>query len=76
MRMTIKTKMAKDEFDEGLRKFGLTVPDACNLVYNYTEAVLSSHEVHKSFDRHGTLSAPMTAAFRFLFRALANDKAA
>lgn len=66
--------MDKDEWDSCLRRYGLTAPDACGLLYNHTEAVISAQEVHKAFDRHGTLSAPMTAAFRFLFRVLGNDK--
>ena len=74
MAFMLKTKMAKEEFDTGLKQFGLTASDACSLVYNHTEAVISSQEVHKSFDRHGYLSAPMTACFRFLFRVLGNEK--
>jgi hypothetical protein len=70
----LRSKMDRDEFQSWLRKFGITAADACILIHNMTEAVISSGEVNKSLDRHGYLSGPQTAAFRLLFKGLENAK--
>lgn len=62
-----RANMTENEFRQRLKRYGMTLREACCAVFNLTAVVLDAEAIEKHLQRHGTLSAPYTATFELLF---------
>lgn len=66
----MRSKMSTEEYQGGLKRFGITQSEAAQLIWLKTGSVIRVDAVQTHISRHGSLSQPYTAVFRFLFREL------
>lgn len=69
----MQSKMSLEEFEGELKKYGITAPEACKLVWMKTRAVIDANTLKLHMERYGRMSAAYTAAFRLFFESLRQD---
>jgi hypothetical protein len=69
--MFMTDKMAKEEFEGQLKRFGCSgISAICQMMHLKTGALVMPQTVRTHLDRYGHLSTALTAALRLLFREL------
>lgn len=68
-----KMKMSEAEYNENLKKHGLTRREACNLLYIKTGSVVNPDNIYTQLYRYGSLSNQSTALWRLFFSLLEQD---
>lgn len=68
-RMMMTDKMSNEEFEGQLKRFGISGKSAlCHVIYLKTGVIITPGSVQTHLERHGRLSAALTAMLRLLFR--------
>lgn len=66
--------MDEIEFRKCLEGHNLTIPEVCGMIEIHTGAIIAPKHVRTAFDKYGSLSQPLTAAFRLLFKVLGHGR--
>jgi hypothetical protein len=63
-----RENMRKNEFTDLLREKGMTLREACTVVFLFTGVAIDPDDIQKHLNRYGTLSKAHTAIFELLFK--------
>jgi len=70
----MKPIIYQDDFMRELKKRGLTLNQACHLIFNKTGLVMPVKHVATQLQRQGKLSIPQAVCFSLLFIGIENDR--